>query len=477
MRFIILLACVAFLLPPNAAERRPLAERRPRTECRPLTEAAHPGAKLAKDFVDAAVSWNRMHLREFYEAQESRDRSIDADACVLLDAYAHIFSNRSSEVDDATLIAAGERLLAAQVSDALLIYLCGKTRELAGDPDGAHALYATAADSLYGTGLPACRSFFAQLRLLDKILATEPLDKEAADLAMDRIFAEFQRAWQAGEWESLPRQLIAQIIDVTPQHESVKAGWLERCATVARAHADTCAGATILGWVANEQGWMARGGGWGYTVTEEGGNVFQEKLAEAERELTRAWKLDQTIPIAPAIMIAVAMSSRTADNERTWFDRAVAVEFDNWLAYQKLTWSLYPRWGGSYRAMIAFGRECAETKRYDTEVPYVLPDTVLNVMNDAKQMERTQDLDPIFADATLWKDIDTVYADAIAYDQSKVAWLRSMQVGFAFRFHQIEAMRERYELLNGEVMFRALALLDVHFDEVKRLAVPVEGDF
>ncbi len=70
-------------------------------------------------------------------------------------------------------------------------------------------------------------------------------------------------------------------------------------------------------------------------------------------------------------MITVTMGGHGNKGEtiRTWFDRAVNAQMDYPDAYKAMIFALRPRWGGSHREMLAFGRECLGTKRFDTDVP------------------------------------------------------------------------------------------------------------
>ncbi len=45
------------------------------------------------------------------------------------------------------------------------------------------------------------------------------------------------------------------------------------------------------------------------------------------------------------------------EDARTWFDRAVAAQFDYWPAYQARLVFLQPRWGGSYEEDLALAAE------------------------------------------------------------------------------------------------------------------------
>jgi GYF domain 2 len=122
--------------------------------------------------------------------------------------------------------------------------------------------------------------------------------------------------------------------------------------------------------------WKVRGGGYANTVTEEAWKGFAERLGLAQRALTRAWKLRPELPIAPAMMIRVAMGESSVEEMRTWFDRAVAAQIDYPLAWSSMRWGLRPRWFGSLEAMEAFGATGVNTRRFDTDVPRMYYDTM-----------------------------------------------------------------------------------------------------
>jgi len=138
---------------------------------------------------------------------------------------------------------------------------------------------------------------------------------------------------------------------------------------------------TCRGIQSKDLAWRARGSGTIDTVTAKGYQEFQQKLLVAREQFTKAWNADPSNPIAPSDMIVVAMalSADSGESPRLWFDRAVSAVMDWPDAYNNYQLCLEPKWGGSYRALIEFGIECAETRRYDTVVPGRLSEVVLLV--------------------------------------------------------------------------------------------------
>jgi len=131
-----------------------------------------------------------------------------------------------------------------------------------------------------------------------------------------------------------------------------------------------------------DDAWDARGVDYAGKVKPEGWKGFEESLLAARRSLTEAWRIRPDRPEAPAGMITLAMAHGSrGESPRLWFDRAVAARFDHMPAYQQLLNALRMRWSGDPGALLAFARECAETRRFDTEVPFMAFQAV-------EQMER-----------------------------------------------------------------------------------------
>ena len=127
----------------------------------------------------------------------------------------------------------------------------------------------------------------------------------------------------------------------------------------------------LLGIAEVDIAWKARGEGWASTVTDDGWKVFSEHLAKAREALVASWRENPKSPLAATKMITVVMAGagRAGETERVWFDRAIAAQCDYRPAYSAIEWAYRPRWCGSYELMLAFGRACVGTKRYDLKIP------------------------------------------------------------------------------------------------------------
>jgi hypothetical protein len=156
--------------------------------------------------------------------------------------------------------------------------------------------------------------------------------------------------------------------------------------------------------------WRSRGGGYSSTVTEEGRRGFDTHLARARASFTKAWELRPDLPYAAARMIYVSLGDSGIKEMRLWFDRVVRLQIDFYGAWQDLRWGLRPRWYGDVDSMLALGVTAANTRRYDTDVPRKLFDSVTDV-------EQELDLPPgqhIYGRADVWPHLQQMYEGYLA---------------------------------------------------------------
>lgn len=94
-------------------------------------------------------------------------------------------------------------------------------------------------------------------------------------------------------------------------------------------------------------------------------------LAQAREHLVKSWELHPSDPNAATAMIEVAMDEQEKiESVRTWFDRAMAAQIDNWWAYNAMFDALRTTRLGSRTALLRFGEDCRANGRFDTDVPY-----------------------------------------------------------------------------------------------------------
>ncbi len=159
-----------------------------------------------------------------------------------------------------------------------------------------------------------------------------------------------------------------------------------------------------------ETAWQARGSGYANTVSEQGWKTFNAQMEKASDCLCQAWQMNPEQPLAPNLMISVALASSDLEDMRLWFDRTIDAQIDYPGAWSNLRWGLRPRWHGSLEAMLALGVNALDTKRFDTDVPRKLMDVITD-------LEAEQELPPgrhIYGRADIWPLVQRMYEGYLA---------------------------------------------------------------
>lgn len=119
--------------------------------------------------------------------------------------------------------------------------------------------------------------------------------------------------------------------------------------------------------------WAARGNGYADSVTEQGWKLFGERLKLAEQSLQKAWDINPTDPRIPYEMINVELGQGNGrDRMEIWFNRAMKLVPNGVRVCVCKLHYLQPKWHGSSEEMVAFGRECLESKDWGGSVPLIL---------------------------------------------------------------------------------------------------------
>ncbi len=148
--------------------------------------------------------------------------------------------------------------------------------------------------------------------------------------------------------------------------------------------------------------WQARGTGYANTVSDDGWKLMRERLQIAAEALEAAWKINPTDPAICLEMMRVELGeSKGRDRLETWFQRGMKLAPASYdICYQKLEY-LRPRWYGSMKEMVSFGRECTLNTNYSGTVRLMLADA---------HYEAVRELRDAAAQVEYWKR-PSVWAD------------------------------------------------------------------
>lgn len=206
--------------------------------------------------------------------------------------------------------------------------------------------------------------------------------------------------------------------------------------------------------------WKARGKDYAVKVSEAGWQGFAQHLDVARKCLTEAWELRPDLPHAATRMVTVAMGDSTGEEMREWFDRATAAQLDYPKAWSSMRWGLRPRWNGSAEAMLAFGIEALDTKRFDTDVPRQFFSTVLDLEAETRHAPGER----LFGRADIWPHLQRMYEGYIAEPAqaaTRDGW-RSTYLAVAHLAGHNDVARQQLEALNWTPWARNLE--DWHAD-------------
>lgn len=233
---------------------------------------------------------------------------------------------------------------------------------------------------------PWCR-VLANTRLL---MAEPPQtqDEQAKPPNLAAIEQALSGALQDGTFEGHEQVLLDELVPQVAEQTGVLSlgtAYLQTCRTVAGSkerlpYAATCMAAQLE----YDLAWNLRGSGFATSVPERMHNLYELHLGKARDLLLTAAQSHPQYPHAPAMLLNIAYcrSGGTGSECETWYRRAVAAQLDYGLIHRTKLNYLRPRWGGSYDELYDFGRQCLETRRFDTRLPWYFVHALLTMERD-----------------------------------------------------------------------------------------------
>jgi hypothetical protein len=199
--------------------------------------------------------------------------------------------------------------------------------------------------------------------------------------------------------------------------------------------------------------WDARGLGYGNTVTPEGWKLMGERLQIAEKLLTTAYDRNPSDPAAATRMLQVVLGQKKGKEVmEMWFKRAIAAnpihtaERGNgpWDAYLGKLEFLQPKWYGSEKECLAFGRECVATRNYRDRITWVLIEELQNLA------EASGDAKAFWRSPAVWADVRSVLLPMVKADPANVTF-RNRYARWAHYCGQWKIADEQFKLLGNRV--------------------------
>lgn len=383
---------------------------------------------------------------ENYRKHGRHDVPWDDDAAKLIEAWIAVNYGGPTNLPSPTAIA--EKLIAIpDCKDPLIL-----TAAAAVTPDVQERIrrFDRALAAYTGSAYGAYPRFFTAVQLANDLGSKAPRTPELDVIALEQFKLGFEDGSSTpGDEEEIANILIedwgfrffnrnnSAVIEIVLGHPEYK--WL---------------GLTLQGAMEIDEAWKARGGGWANTVTPEGWKGFEDHLAKARAALTQAWKLHPQRPLAPCLMITVAMGDSDADEMRIWFDRTVEGQIDLQSAWNRMQTGLLPRWHGSHTALLTLGVRAVDTGRFDTDVPRQLFECI-------KMIEGDLELAPgehIYGRPDVWPHLKRMYEGYLAEPsqaQFKHGW-HSTYAALAYLAGKYDVARSQFEAIDWQPTRRSL---------------------
>lgn len=204
--------------------------------------------------------------------------------------------------------------------------------------------------------------------------------------------------------------------------------------------------------------WLARGGGWANTVSEGGWKLFGERLERGEAALRSSWHLSPTLAQVPRRMIwvCIGLGHPRPEMER-WFRRGQELSSGWYDLYQGKSQYLMPKWHGSRREVVQFGRACLTDTNAVGRPRLMIVDIHEELEryfreDDPKTGRRSQQVDlSYYRDPAVWKDIRSAFEIFFREAPEATGWHHNFAL-HAWRAQDWKVLNEQIPLL-GEINY------------------------
>ena len=226
--------------------------------------------------------------------------------------------------------------------------------------------------------------------------------------------------------------------------------------------------------------WQARGTGVASTVSENGWREYRARQQSGAQHLLKADEINPHYPESSFQMMSIALDGDTEKPIEWWFRETVERQFDYYQAYDMQMKSLMPRWGGSHEELMEFGRQCYETGRFETNIPYLLIEALKRVIDDRGVEVLSDQTIYEAADSCLEKYIEQFKSEGIEGDpRGRIVLSKQAVLNSAFGKH--EKAKKLYDELGEDLLVDAnrefaLNISAIRYRRISSAAVGTSAD-
>lgn len=415
---------------------------------------AATGLPLERDRQAEVERYGREWFLDLYRGDAGAKWDDDARECVAIVAGNSLEDWLTPGLRSQAL-AAGRRAYDAGCEDPLLLACLASLLGEQNDPAAA-TLGRQALAGLKQRGAPAAVLFRAEMILASSMLAQgdhTPFQKAEIDaLVADGIehFVDAARRPDLNPWqqEMLLDDVMGFLGKWRPLHYEI---WTFNSAVQDADGVDPWLKHMVAAHCHIAEAWRERGTQISSEVTDEGATGFVRQMGGAATHLAEAWDLRPENPLAATCMLEVMLARRGVADEDAWFwfKQAAGARLDSRRPYAKMLWMLRPRWFGSHEQMLEFGRQCLQTRRFDTRVPYQYAEAVFAIADDSEEAARPA----VFKRPAVLEGFQSLYEGLLAEsswpEEAKRQW-RSEYAVCAFLAGNVRLAREQIDKLEGQ---------------------------
>jgi hypothetical protein len=418
--------------------------------CKPTRNSSHDPSSVQND-AGRVLKYNLATLVGDYEKHGHKNRAWDGPAKEALTLFAEMRSSKTGFADAKRdqLTSAVQSTVEAKCDDPLVQYLQARYAMPFDDvtPQAQAQAFLEAAVALQQSRYAPIRKFYASLRAAEALKLngdptnTPPEVHTYRRQALANLVNVLQdRNTPISEVEEGCRDLFT-AINQNPKQQNEFYEAIEK--PLFKGWSDAAVAHVIKARYYIEYAWQARGTDWANRVTEEGWKLMAERLVVAEQALNRAWELDPHNALVAKEMINLELGQgKGRDRMELWFDRAMTLDPGNYAACRSKLYYLEPKWYGSAKEMLAFGRQCVEASEWTGQVPLVLVDAHVALAAYVDQKDRSR----YWRQPAVWADVKSSY-DRFLERNPEARSCRSNYAWHAYQCGQWEAFNQQVKLM------------------------------
>lgn len=405
-------------------------------------------ARLKAEAADAESNhWQEKLALDAYARIGHRDPAWDQQA---VDAI-HGFFNWNERADVPRARRAFEEALGAGCDDPLVLSLAAYAYEKGGaDLDTIYALYAKAGEGMESQLYPAIFRLgnairYSSLKVsvdgfiaTDKKTGTSPDEQNLISRQEDLALA----LWPEAAREKMPLPLLKTTA------ERILLIFCQKNRAAEQAHTLVMASLRALNpgehFLLRTEGhylclwaWQAR------SNAAQGMALYADRLGEAEKSLTKAYKLDPADGQPAADMLAVCLGRHYPRPVlEDWFTKAMNANPDDFAACATKLNYIRPAWWGTVAQETEFGDECFKTENWRAAIPFC---KAVKYEGLSRGMD---DPSAYFVTPEVWTEIREVYEPYLLAVPDDID-MRARYCMWACRANHWDVARKQFEMLGG----------------------------